>query len=144
MLTPIWGVIIDTYYIKSLGKSKTYICIMPIIYSSLLFFLSFHIEEWIEKQKIIILKKKEKYGRIQTMLSRFDIYIAHTSSFSLPGKRNQSNFPNQTYLFQASASTCVYPMNEFSPRFRLRYHNLNTHFKKFAVTTLDSTTEHTL
>ena len=52
MLTPFWGVMIDVNYIKCIGKSKTYLLIMPMIYSSILCFLSLYIEDWIEKQNI--------------------------------------------------------------------------------------------
>lgn len=37
-ITPLYGIIIDTQYIKKLGKVKTYTTICPLLYSSLLFF----------------------------------------------------------------------------------------------------------
>jgi hypothetical protein len=51
-ITPVYGIIIDTRFIRAIGKSKTYVLICPIIYSAILFGVSFWIEEWLAKLDI--------------------------------------------------------------------------------------------
>ena len=46
---PLYGLLIDMNFIKKIGKTKTYHAISPLIYIPLLFFISFYIDEWIEK-----------------------------------------------------------------------------------------------
>ena len=51
-ITPVYGIIIDTRFIRAIGKSKTYVLVCPIIYSTILLGVSFYVEEWIRKLEI--------------------------------------------------------------------------------------------
>lgn len=42
----------DTYYIKALGKRKTYLVIISFIHFIMLFAVSFYINDWVEEENI--------------------------------------------------------------------------------------------
>jgi len=60
--------IVDTYYIKFIGRRKTYMIGIGFIHAIMTFFLSFYIEEWIENNN---LKDIVFYGFIFNSLSIF-------------------------------------------------------------------------
>lgn len=46
IVIPLFGVLVDTRFMRYIGKSKTYVLICPIFYSTLLMILSFYIDKW--------------------------------------------------------------------------------------------------
>jgi PAT family acetyl-CoA transporter-like MFS transporter 1 len=44
---------IDTYFIKKIGKRKTYLVLLSLLHSIMVFVLSFYINDWVENENIV-------------------------------------------------------------------------------------------
>ena len=44
--------IIDTYFIQKIGKRKTYLLIISVVHSVILFYVSIYINDWVEEENV--------------------------------------------------------------------------------------------